>query len=210
MLKIQNVSFTYPNTQHTILRDINLNIPSGKLSFITGPSGCGKSTLFDLLAKRKRPNQGFIQFPFENNQIFKVDQHLKDVLFFQMSIFENFLMHEYRNRKWDFFPRSKRNKQKAVSYLDPFLDFTWDLDQNILSLSGGQRQKLAIALALLHPPKLLLFDEPTSALDSNSAHRFIKIIREKVYQHHFTCLAITHDPTLMTSIDNEIKLINLF
>lgn len=80
------------------------------------------------------------------------------------------------------------------------------LDQNLSSLSGGERQKLNILQYLVRKPKMLILDEPTASLDESSKMAFLDFISQLINELEISILLLTHDPLLIASVNTEIKL----
>ena len=172
-IQIKNLTFGY-NENQPVLKDININIPQGKMIAIVGESGSGKSTLVDVIIGFNTPNTGNIQL--DNYSIAeydicsfrkKIGYVPQDNILFDMSIKDNLL---WANPEATF--------QEIVSACssanaDEFInEFTKKYDTMVgnrgVRLSGGQAQRIALARAIIRKPELLILDEATSSLDSNS------------------------------------------
>ena len=167
-ITIQNLNKTFGNFQ--ALHNINLNVPTGKLTSLLGPSGCGKTTLLRIIAGLENANNGTILFDGQD----VTDKHVRErkvgfvfqhyALFRHMNVFDNIAF------GLTVLPRSQRpSKEHIRAKVEQLLELI-QLPHLAKSyphqLSGGQRQRIALARALAVEPKLLLLDEPFGALDA--------------------------------------------
>ncbi len=209
-IRFENVSFQYPNQEHAVLKNINLNIPKGRTLAIVGPSGSGKTTLVDLLARFYDVSAGRITIDDIDIRDIKLTDLRsmmgmvsQEAILFNDSIRNNILFG--KEHISDF----KIKESLTAAHADGFVGEQEDgLNYNIgdrgLKLSGGQRQRLTIARALLRDPQILILDEATSALDSNSE----KIIQEAMTEilESRTALVIAHRLSTIKHADEIIVL----
>jgi ABC-type multidrug transport system fused ATPase/permease subunit len=174
-IKIENVSFTYPNSNKPALKDISFDVPHAQTFAIVGPSGSGKTTLVDLILGMFEPTVGTILVsgakPQKSIQIHPgaIGYVPQDTTIIEGSIRENIALG---------FPISEATDQRVeralkVAHLLDFVKslpdgFDSDVGTRGSKLSGGQRQRLGIARAMFTQPKLLILDESTSALDAQT------------------------------------------
>jgi ATP-binding cassette subfamily B protein len=197
-LKFENVAFKHNTAQHRAIDGINFEVKTGETIAFVGPSGSGKSTLMKLLVGLYRPQEGRIlynnldetkiDFNDLRNQIGFVTQ---DTQLFAGTIKENLLFvnptatdEELR----EVLDKSSCNQllKRAEKGLDTMIG------EGGLKLSGGEKQRLSIARALLRKPKLLIFDEATSALDSLTEEEITETIREVSSQQNQITILIAH------------------
>lgn len=181
----EKVTFTYnSNKHHQTLEDINLHLTPGKTVALVGPSGSGKSTLVKLLVGLYRPTSGVIKvngFNFKDIDISAYRQRLgyvsQETQLFAGTIRENLLF--VRPQATD---EECWQALKAAAALPIIERGGQGLDTKIgeggIKISGGERQRLAIARALLRQPDLIIFDEATSALDSLTESSITATIKE--------------------------------
>lgn len=185
------------------LKDVNLNIPSGKITAFIGPSGCGKSTLLKSLNRMNDLVEGCKidgKVLLDGEDIYNgMDTNLlrkKVGMVFQKP--NPFPMSVYDNIAYG--PRTHGIKSKAK--LDEIVERSltgaaiWDelkdrLKKSALGLSGGQQQRLCIARALAVEPEVLLMDEPTSALDPISTSKIEDLAIE--LKEKYTIVIVTHN-----------------
>ncbi|WP_337098332.1 ABC transporter ATP-binding protein [Paenibacillus sp. YIM B09110] len=196
----------------TVLKGVDLHIPSGKLIAFKGRSGSGKTTLINLLSALDRPSEGQIHFAGrdltamsnrERDQVRRTEMGL---------IFQSFalipLMSAYENVEFILrvsgFPASGR-KDAAVQALEQ-VGLKSRMHHRPFEMSGGEQQRTAIARAIAHKPKLLLADEPTAELDSRTGLQIMKVFRDLVEDAGMTIIMTTHDPAIMEIVDHVYEL----
>ncbi len=203
-IEFKNVSFHY-NQDRSILKNISLTIPAGKKVAFVGSSGAGKSTLMKLLYRFYDPSEGQIEIdgqPIHQVTQMSLRKHIgivpQDTVLFNSTIGENI---RYGN-----VTAHDHELQKAIehAYLDEFVTQLPDgLDTLVgergLKLSGGEKQRVAIARTILKKPPILLFDEATSSLDSKSEKFILKAINEVAENH--TSVMIAHRLSTIVNAD---------
>ena len=182
----------------------NIEIPKDKVTFISGKSGSGKTTLFKLFNGTLTQSSGDI---FYNNQnILDLDtiNLRKEVSLISQSVFlfdgnikENFIkFYKYRDE-------SVPSEDKIKYFLDICaLDFP--LEKDCEEMSGGERQRLYIAIYLSFKPKVVLLDEPTSALDEENSHNVIENIISFSKENEITLLVVSHDNELTNVFADKV------
>jgi len=204
-IKFDNVSFSY-NENRKILKNVSLNVPSGKKIAIVGPSGAGKSTLGRLLFRFYDSSQGRILIDDQNinnctqsslrKNIAVVPQ---DTVLFNESIYFNIKYAKNSASKDDIVKAAK------MANIHDFINSLPDKYNTIvgergLKLSGGEKQRVAIARAVLKSPKIIIFDEATSSLDSNSENKILQSMKE--VSKNITSLIIAHRLSTIKDADN--------
>ncbi|MEG5265439.1 lipid A export permease/ATP-binding protein MsbA [Pseudomonas sp. JDS28PS106] len=196
-LEVRNLSFTYPETERSVLNDISFSAEPGQMIALVGRSGSGKSTLANLIPRFYAHETGNIlldgvdinDYRLRNlrRHISQVTQH---VTLFNDSVANNIAYGDLAGA-----PRADIEAAAADAYAKEFIDrlpqdFDTQVGENGVLLSGGQRQRLAIARALLKNSPLLILDEATSALDTES-ERHIQAALDQVMKGR-TTLVIAH------------------
>lgn len=188
--------------------DMNLIVPSGKLVALIGPSGCGKSTTLYMIAGLYEPTHG--QILFDNEDITKVSPEKRGVGL----VFQNYALFPHLTvRQNIMFPLEneiglKEDKDKLVEDIAKLVNIDTLLDRNISELSGGEKQRTAIARALIKKPKVLLLDEPFSNLDARLRLQTREEIRRIQKETGITTIFVTHDQEEAISISDEIAVMN--
>ena len=173
-IKLENVSFKYPNTDIFALKNINLEITKGEKIGIVGINGAGKTTLIKLISRLYDPTEGKItlnsidikEIPYEQ-YIKNMGIVLQDFLLFAFSVKENIMFDTGYDEKRLAYAIEQSGIENKINKLPRGLDTSVykDIDENGIEFSGGEGQKLAFARAIYKNPDVLILDEPTSALD---------------------------------------------
>jgi cell division transport system ATP-binding protein len=197
MIEFSHVYKTYSDKSIHALRDLNLSIPRGSITFLTGPSGAGKTTLFKLLCGYEAPSSGRIQvgdcnlekltpkdIPNWRRKIGIVFQDFK--LLKDSTVFENVsLPLVIKNQSRNFIRRRVAEVLEQVGLSAKTLRLPDEL-------SGGEQQRAAIARAIIHQPELLIADEPTGNLDPELTSEIMDLF-ERVCAQGTTVFIATHD-----------------
>jgi ATP-binding cassette subfamily B protein len=197
-LKFQDVVFKHKTAQHYAIDKISFDVQVGQTIAFVGPSGSGKSTLMKLLVGLYRPLQGkifynkldenSINFDDLRNQIGFVTQ---DTQLFSGTIRENLLFVSPHSTEADLLDVLQKAScinllERAEKGLETLIG------EGGLKLSGGEKQRLSIARALLRKPRVLIFDEATSSLDSLTEEEITKTIRQVSSQRNQITILIAH------------------
>ena len=207
-IEFKNVDFSYPNSDKTSLSNVNFKINAGEHVAIIGKIGSGKSTIQKLLLSLYVPDEGAILI--DNIDIKQLDPTelrkniayvSQDVLLFNGTVKENIV---YR------VPHIEDEKIIEAAQVSGVMDFInkhpkgfdMPVGERGAFLSGGQRQSIAIARAILQNYPIVLFDEPTSAMDSSTEAQFMKNIKE--YLKGKTMVLVTHKTSLLSLVDHIV------
>ena len=182
-----------------ILSGISLDIHSGEFLALLGPSGSGKTSLLRLFNGLDSPTGGKLDYRGKSIEHWDIRLLRQQVgMVFQEpvvvagSVRDNLIIRQ----RWE-------KSIKPLSDLDLLatLDkvglLSIDLHIDARSLSGGEKQRLALARVLLNQPQVLLLDEPTASLDPTLARRIIQRVAELHREMNLTCIMVSHDPTLV-------------
>lgn len=206
-IKFEDVSFAY-NVKRPIIKNISFTIKAGQKVAVVGESGSGKSTLVKLLFRFYDCDSGKIAV--DGQDIRLVTQHSlrknigivpQDTVLFNDTLFENV---QYGA------PEASAENVHNAFKLAHLSDFVSRLPEGVetivgergLKLSGGEKQRVAIARTILKNPKILVFDEATSSLDSQSEQAILRAIKEVA--EHRTSLVIAHRLSTIVDADNII------
>ncbi len=194
--ELDKVSFCYDH--ELILENINLTVNSGDLVRIVGANGSGKSTLLTLLTGERIPDSGRILFLGEEGvsgdrlkKLGYVAQQNHTTHGFPISGKEMVMLGLSDELSHRPFPGSEQ-KEKVKQQMK-LLGIENLAKQNFHTLSGGQKQKVLLAKALVHKPSVLLLDEPTTGLDEPSRKELYRLLRECNEKQSLTILMITHE-----------------
>lgn len=204
VLEIKNISKSFNN--RTILKDFSLDVSQGEIVSIIGDSGAGKSTLLRCINALEMIDSG--EIIINNNAISK--KNLKQARLDVGMVFQDYnLFPNYSVLKNVTLPLTRVlnvNKQEAeikARELLSQMSLLKRCDAYPYQLSGGEKQRLAIARTLATNPKVICFDEPTSALDPKLVKHIFKIIKE-LADSGKAILIVTHDIKFANEISNKI------
>ena len=205
----ENVSYTYPDKEDAVLRNVSFNIPQNELTAIVGESGCGKSTFVSLLMKERRDYTGKITIG--SNELNEISgdmlrRHITrishDAYIFYGTLYDNLKMGN---------PAADRKQmEEALRLVDMYdtvsekggLDMA--IEEKGANLSGGQKQRIAMARAILHDSDVYVFDEATSNVDVESENKIMEVV-DKLSKTK-TVIVIYHRLANVKNADNIIVL----
>lgn len=210
-IDIQDVQVTFERWGNKVnaLKEINISVPAGQWLILVGPNGSGKSTLLKVLSGRQAPDKGNV-FIDGNSLVGMPAEHLTRAVFLVhqdpllgsaplLTIFENLLVADYA-AYYDRVHRKELEK-KYVELLKP-LGLADRIKQPVKTLSGGERQLLALLIAGLRPSSVILLDEPLAALDPEKTEQCIQQIRS-LHKQGKTLIQVTHDEELAGSLGDR-------
>lgn len=189
-LSLNSINKEYTENEKVTLKNINLSVEKGEFVCVIGPSGCGKSTLLRLVAGLENPTSG--QVVLENKVVNGKPSDERIMMFQEFALYPWLTVVENVMFGLDLKGYSKKERLEiAKKYLS--MVKLWNYrDYAIHQISGGMKQRAALARALAHEGKILLMDEPFSALDKQT----INILREELYQiwkeTNSTIIYVTH------------------
>ncbi len=211
-IEFKNVNFKYEKCDKSILEDINFKIKLNTKSAIVGQSGAGKTTLFKLLLKEYDNYSGTIKFDGKNIKDFKEESFRNSItivnqepILFNMSIKENLLMIKETATQEEIEDACKlANIHDFITQLPNKYDE--EINENNNNISVGQKQRIAIARAILRDTPIILFDEATSALDNYSKSKIEETISE--LSKNKTIILIAHSLEMVKDFDNILMINN--
>lgn len=179
MVTLQNVTLSYKDgkTIKTVLSDLSLTFPTGKMTTVMGPSGCGKTTLLRVIAGLEYPDTGNVTRETESISYLFQDTALLPWLTAAENV--NLVLSD-----------SRETLRTAVEWLAR-VDLADEANTYPASLSGGMRQRVALARALSTDAELLLLDEPFRGMDEDLHAKMRNLIRS--YRQGKTTILVTHD-----------------
>ena len=172
MIRFSHVSFRYPGAEADVLEDIDFTAEPGKTTAIIGSTGCGKSTLVNLIPRLYDVTGGSVTLDGQDIRNIRMEDLREEIGFVPQKgvLFSGTIASNLRFGKRDAADdRSKRRQRIAQAYWD-FIEekqekYDSDIAQGGSNVSGGQKQRLAIARAIAKQPKIYVFDDSFSALD---------------------------------------------
>jgi cell division transport system ATP-binding protein len=203
LVRFENVGLRYGNGPE-VLRDLSFELAPGSFHFLTGPTGAGKSSLLKLLYLSERPSRGLItlfgeplstlpreRLPDLRRRIGVVFQDFR--LLDHMSVFDNVAL------PLRIAGQGETHTRAAVSELLEWVGLADRMDALPATLSGGQKQLVAIARAVITSPQLIVADEPTGNIDRDMSMKIMRLFIE-LNKQGTTCVVATHDWPLIDKI----------
>lgn len=212
MIELKSINKSFGNLQ--VLKDISLNINKGEIVSIVGPSGAGKTTLLQIMGTLDKPDSGSVKYNGTDITLLKEkelsifrNQHIGFVFQFHQ------LLPEFTAEENIMIPAlisgcNAANARKRASELMELLDISDRASHKPSEMSGGEKQRIAVARALINTPDVILADEPSGSLDSKNRDELYKLffkLREELNQ---TFVIITHDESLSDMTDRSIRLVD--
>lgn len=193
----------YTRDGNAILNDINIEIESGEFITVTGSSGSGKSTFLKMCGDLISPDVGNLFYKNKNYLEWNPYELRKKIAYlFQTPSF--FFDSVYENMEYPFSLRKEPvNKERILELLNKVNLKEDILKQNIINLSGGEKQRLSLIRSLIFLPEVLLLDEITSALDYDNTLITEKLIKE-ISEQGVTIIWVTHDKNQSRKYANRI------
>ncbi len=208
LLVLNNLSFSFDEKKKKLFDNFSCLFKTAGLYFIQGKNGAGKSTLFKILSGEHSDHKGlsgeikYKDFVFDvttqeyvefaQQYIRSVPQNFDDMLAPQFNFYQNLQFTQIKE-----YP-SLRPFKRIEKLPDIVVHSGIPTDTAVENLSGGQRQILAILMALQRPTKILLLDEPTAALDQENSHLVMKFLVELQKREDLMILFICHDHDLLS------------
>jgi len=193
MISMKNVSKTFGDKM--VLKDVSFETQKGEIFGLLGPSGAGKTTIINLLTKQISPDGGSCNVGASSREIGLMLEH--DGLFPRLSCLDNMIVFE------DIYGTSREKSLMALEQVG----LGESAQKAVNQLSKGMRQRLVLARAVLHNPKILFLDEPTSALDPVTARGIYKLI-EGLRKQGTTVFLTTHNMEEATTLCDRVVLLH--
>jgi ABC-type bacteriocin/lantibiotic exporter with double-glycine peptidase domain len=205
---LKNISFTYPNSTKNILKNISISIPYLKKVAIVGPTGSGKTTLIDIILGLLNPNQGTIKIDdsiIDSNNKKKWQKSIGYVpqqIYLLDSCIASNIAFGIEKKKIDL---KKVVDCAKIANIHEFIEkelpegYDTVVGERGIRLSGGEKQRIGIARALYHKPKLIIFDEATNALDKKTEKLLIKNLFN--IKSNLTIIFVTHSLNIIKNFD---------
>ena len=210
MINIKGITKSFGSLQ--VLKGIDLHIDKGEIVSIVGPSGAGKTTLLQIIGTLDKPDKGSVMI--DNTDVSQLsekrladfrNQHIGFVFQFhqllpEFTALENIMIPAFIAGK------SRHEARERAEELLAFMDLADRAGHKPNELSGGEKQRIAVARALVNNPTVILADEPSGSLDSKNKtdlHRLFFDLRDKFGQ---TFVIVTHDESLASITDRTIHM----
>ena len=213
MVELKNVDVHFKDGGGVdALNGVNLRIEDGEFVFIVGDSGAGKSTLLNMLGALDKPSAGSLYV--DGKDLLKFDE--KDLIkytretvgFVWQNNARNLIPYltAIQNVEMPLLLSGHKNRRERAEELLDMVGLSARKNSLLGQLSGGEQQRVAIAIALSNNPSLLLADEPTGAVDTKTAAMVLDVFKQLNRQMGVTIIIVTHDTNLSKSIDRVVAI----
>ena len=214
IIELKNLSKTFIEKKNiTVLKKINYKFKSGKIYSLMGPSGSGKSTLLNIISLIDRPSNGFIKFKdnlidFKDNQkndLFRANNigiiYQQDNLLPDFTALENvYFASLAAGHEKEIAINKAKNILKKMGLLNRIEHYPNEL-------SGGEKQRVSIARALINEPNIILADEPTGSLDKKTSIEIFKLLKKQINSKRLIIFA-THNRFLANKSDCLLEIVD--
>lgn len=195
MIELQNISKTYSKGVEA-LKNINLKIEKEDFVFLVGPSGAGKSTFIKLILKEEEPTEGKITIKGQdvtNLSRRKIPYHRRNIgiVFQDFRLLQNKTVYENVEFAMQIIEASSKEIRRQVPMVLGMVGLSNKASSYPNQLSGGEKQRVSIARAIVNNPSILIADEPTGNLDPETAWEIMKVLKQ-INRRGTTILMATH------------------
>lgn len=202
IIEVQNVSAGYENNEE-VLSNLQFSLMPGSFTFITGKSGAGKTTLLNLLYLNKKPSKGIIKafgntINFSNRDTLAGLRQKMGVVFQDFRLLEHMTVFDNIALPLRVRGMGEREISKRVNELLQWVELNKSIYKICDSLSGGEKQRIAIARAVINRPDILFADEPTGSVDSEIAGKLMRLFVE-LNRVGTTVIIATHNEQLTSA-----------
>lgn len=217
IVKIEHVDriFPVPGGEFLALSDVSAEIKPGSFTILKGRSGSGKTTLLNMIGALDLPTNGEIWIDGkkirEMSDFQRESLRRKDMGFVFQSVSLIPSMNAFQNVEFSMRLAgitSEKERKTRVEECLKLVGLSGRMTHMPSEMSGGEQQRVAVARAFAHKPKLILADEPTAELDSAMAAEVTKIFKEMTRKENITVIMTTHDVGLMGAGDQIVELEN--
>ena len=210
MIQATNIKKSFGTLE--VLKGVDLQVAKGEIVSIVGPSGAGKTTLLQILGTLDKPNNGTVQVDgIDFSKLGEKDlakfrnQHIGFIFQFhqllpEFTALENVMIPAFIAKK-----DAKEVTQRAKELLN-YLQLSDRMEHKPSELSGGEKQRVAVARALINNPLLILADEPSGSLDSKNKEELHKLLFDLRAKFGLTIVIVTHDKELAALSDRVIEM----
>lgn len=213
-IQVENVSYSFGKGElrKQVLFDVNIEVTAGEIVILTGPSGSGKTTLLTLIGALRTVQEGSVKVVDKDltnasgRDLVKVRRKI-GYIFQQHNLLNSLSAAENVQMALGFEHRQARTKlnERIETVLDQ-VGMTPHMNKPPDQLSGGQLQRIGVARALVHHPRIILADEPTASLDKNTGRDVVQLIQRLAQEEGAAAVLVTHDNRILDIADRILHL----
>lgn len=205
MIILENIHQSYGNKE--VLKNISLTIPEGKITGIIGPNGAGKTTLFNVISRVIQSKSGKIQI--DGVDILDSKMNLsKQIAVLKQANHFNLKLTSYELISFGRYPHSKgkitKEDKKMIDQMISYLSLEKIKDQHIDTLSGGQLQRVLLAMVLVQDTKYIMLDEPLNNLDMKHGVEMMLLLQKFVDELGKTIVVVMHDINIASTFCEHV------
>ena len=210
ILTLENVTYTYKNAGKAAVSEISCAFEEGKVYAIAGPSGSGKSTLLSLLAGLDLPAEGTVSFDGNSLAGLDLDRYRREnvsMIFQAFHLFPLLTLKEnvsFPMELCGIYPKEARARAEIL--LEGVGIMKEQMERYPSKISGGERQRVAIARSLASNAKVILGDEPTGNLDGANTQNIIEILCSLAHDKGYCVIIVTHDMEVAEAADVVLRM----
>jgi putative ABC transport system ATP-binding protein len=211
MLSAQDLALDYrtgTSIAHAV-DTVSLSVEHGSFIGLIGPSGSGKSSLMYLLSGLKRPTRGTVAFDGQDYRQISAPGLMRLRRQRYGFVFQQHFLVNYLTALENVMVGAVRRNHEVVAYAQELLRRVGlgdKLRQRPYQLSIGERQRVAVARALVHRPAIVFADEPTASLDQATGHEVISLLLDYRTRETGSVVVVTHDPAMLTGADRVLQM----
>jgi ABC-type Fe3+/spermidine/putrescine transport system ATPase subunit len=209
MITLKDISFSYKDKP--VLKELSLDFKDNQINCLLGGSGSGKTSILRLIAGLEIPQRGTVKIDevvVSENQKILIPPHKRNLgfIFQDLALWPHFTV--YKNIAFGLKERKEKNIKEQLEKMLDLFNLTEHQNKYPHQLSGGQKQLVAIARAMVLKPKILLMDEPLSNLDVKLKRKMLTYIKKLRTEFDLTILYVTHDHKEAFALADQITLLN--
>jgi putative ABC transport system ATP-binding protein len=210
VLKLNKVSYQYPGTTNTVLKELNASFENGKVYAVMGKSGAGKSTLLSLISGLDVATAGSIKYNDQDlEKLDRDDYRAKSVgvvfqgynLLTNATALDNIILSMNISKV-----KGGDKRVQAYELLEKVGIDKETANRKVLQLSGGEQQRVGIARALSHDPDVVIADEPTGNLDHETERNILDILLKLAHEEGKSVIIVTHSANVAKFADEVMQL----
>lgn len=206
MLTVRQLTFAYDS--HPVLHDIDLHINQDEIVCLLGASGCGKTTLLRVIAGLETGYAGTIELQGQSLQAVAVHQRGFGLMFQDFALFPHMTVAQNIGFGLRMQGVARKKRTKKIEEVLSLVGLSGYAGRDVSALSGGEKQRVALARSLAPQPQLLLLDEPLGSLDAGLRDRLIVDLRRIIKTTGLTAIYVTHDQQEAYAIADRIAVMN--